>query len=77
METHIREFTGKVQSQGTNSFMPQTMYEVQIKNANNEWEGSGVYQGDITHAEQVEKNYLSGKPGWFMQGWFDKVTSVI
>ena len=75
MQTRITKFTGKVQSQGTNSIVPQTMYSVEIEDTNGEWQSSGVYQGNLWDAERRQAEFEAGTPHWFFEDWFNKVTS--
>lgn len=75
IETRIVESTGKVQSMGTGSIVPQGMYSVEIKGASGEWQSSGVYQPTLSEAERHEREYQASEPHWFFEGWFRKVTS--
>ena len=76
IETRITEFTGKVQSQGTMLFVPQTMYSVEIKDAKGKWQNSGVYQSNLWDAQRRQGEFETNKPHWFFQDWFNKVTSA-
>lgn len=76
IETRIVEINGRIQGQGTGEIQDTTLFSVEIKGTDGEWHGSGVYQISPIDASRLQEGFENGKPGWFLENWYNKVLNI-